>query len=440
MKLKFEYQFVIIYIILGGLWILSTDWILLSIIDDINVLSEIQTYKGWFYVTISALIFFLIIRSHLLKVRKAEQTVRESERLKTAFLQNISHEVRTPLNGIMGFSSLFSEDSSLSHEKVVLYSSIIYKNSLQLLSTINNVLDISLMESGQIKPNDEVFDLNTLMLDIKAKHSGDLNKETRFVLETPKNLSSLTIESDRNLIKQVLDNLVNNAIKFTHDGQVTFGYEKGESEIVFYVKDTGIGISTKYHKAIFENFSQADYGNSTLYGGTGLGLAICKSLVKILKGELRMQSEECKGSEFFVKIPCKITEYNIAKNEQTLVIPTNTTVLIVEDDQSNQDYLGELFKSQTVNTLYAGNGKEAIQLCAENPAISIVLMDLKMPVMDGIQATREIRQNFPEMPIIVQTAFALNRDKERAMKAGASGFIAKPYTKEDLFALMVKHL
>lgn len=439
MKLKFEYRFLIIYLIIGGLWILSTDWILKTLIQDIDYLSSVQTYKGGFYVLVTAAVFFVIIQQHLLKLRKAKNIAKESERLKTAFLQNISHEVRTPLNSIMGFSGLLADDMVASPEKIKDYTKIIFRNSTQLLSTINNVLEISLIESGHLQLVEERFDVNALMRELYETHQEDVQENVRIWLEVNHSDKRLEIFTDLHKLRQILENLLSNAVKFTHQGNIHFGYELKPDHIVFFVKDSGIGISQDFLNSIFDTFSQVDKGSKIPYGGTGLGLAIVKALVGMLKGDIGVKSTENIGSEFYVSLPIKPIK-SMEESSYAVNVPLNLKALIVEDDPTSTMYLEEVLSEMNISVNAVKNGKKAIEFCINECPVDIIFMDLKMPVMDGIAATKLIRQKNKTVPIIVQTAFALEEDKRRAMDAGADDFITKPYSSEEIKAIIRKNL
>ncbi|HPV56110.1 MAG TPA: histidine kinase dimerization/phospho-acceptor domain-containing protein, partial [Tenuifilaceae bacterium] len=266
-KLKFEYQIVIIYLLLGGLWILFSDKLIHAFINDTDILTQAQTYKGWFYVAITAIIFYVYLKKHLIKIRNAEFKAKESDKLKTAFLQNISHEIRTPMNGIIGFAQLLNRDNLTEQQKQT-YVNIIISSSNQLLNIVNDVLDISLIESGNITANLESVNLNSMLDELYQSFSPSVKQNVTFkvVKELPNN--KCIIITDKTKLRQVLNNLTNNAIKFTKNGHITVGYALKGDEIEFYVQDSGIGIEPILQEKIFDRFTQAEVEITRQYGGT----------------------------------------------------------------------------------------------------------------------------------------------------------------------------
>ena len=301
-KWKFEYRSIAGYIIIGGFWIVFSDRILNYFIRDPDLLTRIQTFKGWFYVIVTALLFYSLLKSHLAKLRNAEQKAIDSDRLKTAFLQNISHEIRTPMNSIVGFSELLKDDKMAEKEKAD-YLEMIAKSSDQLLNIVNAVLDISLIETGNISVNKSRTRLNNLLDDLYLSYKPSVKDGISFSLTKglPDQLSIILTDAIK--VRQILDNLLDNAIKFTEKGQIRFGYSLTGDELEFYIEDTGIGIDPDFHDKIFERFRKVDQDTIKLYEGVGLGLAICKGNIDLLKGRIWLESEQGKGSRFFFTIP-----------------------------------------------------------------------------------------------------------------------------------------
>jgi signal transduction histidine kinase len=441
-KLKFEYRITAGYVIVGGLWIVFSDKLLGYLIRDPDTLTRIQTYKGWFYVIITAFLFYSLLKSHLVKIRNAEQKAIESDRLKTAFLQNISHEIRTPMNSIVGFSELLKESNTIEAERIQ-YVDMISKSSDQLLNIVNEVLDISLIETGNISLSRKKVSLNMLMDEVYSAFKPSINDSISFSVSKGMPDEPMLILTDIIKVRQVLNNLLSNAIKFTEKGEISFGYTLLNDKIKFTVEDTGIGIDADFHNKIFERFRKVGTESIKLYEGVGLGLAICKGNVDLLKGSIWLESEPGIGSKFFFTIPYEPADVN---ESNTVVKPAsnrnidNLTILVAEDDEINWLYIKEIFRGTGADVLRAVNGKEAVDECRNNNRISIVLIDIKMPVMNGYEAIKKIREFRPDLPIIAQTAFALSNEMLKAFNAGSNDYISKPFKKEQLLAVVAKHI
>ena len=304
LKFKFEFKFLIAYLLIGGLWILSSDWFVQNLFTDVDILTTAQTYKGWFYVLITGILFYVLLNKHLIKIRKAEKKARESDFLKTAFLQNISHEIRTPMNAIVGFSDLLQEDN-VSREKQEKYLKILANSSDQLLKVVNDVLDVSMIETDNVKVNLTDFSLRELFSQIQSNHTTIAKESVPIKYKNTLFENDYLVYSDKIRIEQVLDNLISNAIKFTFEGAISFGCEIKEDKLLFFVKDSGIGIDSENQEKIFDRFHRAEVETTKTIGGTGLGLAICKGNVDLLGGEIWVDSELGKGSEFYFTIPCR---------------------------------------------------------------------------------------------------------------------------------------
>ncbi|HEX7494098.1 MAG TPA: ATP-binding protein [Bacteroidales bacterium] len=441
-KLKFEYRIIAGYIVVGGLWILFSDKVLNYLIRDPDIMTRIQTFKGWFYVLITALLFYSLLKSHLIKIRNAEQKAIDSDRLKTAFLQNISHEIRTPMNSIVGFSQLL-KDKVTSDTVKAKYLEMIARSSNQLLNIVNEVLDISLIETGNTNINKKRVDLNNLLEELSLSYEPLINDEISFTLLKGLSDQSGIILTDDVKLRQILNNLINNAIKFTEKGYIKFGYSLVNNELEFFIEDSGIGIDPDFHDKIFERFRKADTDNLKLYEGVGLGLSICKGNIDLLKGKIWIESEPGKGSKFFFTIPyepvseAEIIRINSTESRKNL---DKLTILVAEDDEINFLYIKEIFRGSGAEILHAANGKEAIEICKNNNNIGMLLIDIKMPVMNGYDAIKQIRELRPYLPIIAQTAFALSNDMLKAFNAGSNDYISKPFKKEQLLALVTKYL
>lgn len=378
----------------------------------------------------------------------AKEKAEENDRLKTEFLHNMSHEIRTPMNGIMGFSSLL-EDPDISDEKQKQYIKFITNSSNQLLRIIDDILEISQLETKQVKANKEQICLNDLLLDLFSIF--DLKaKEIKVPLYINKSLSDKQsmIYTDGVKLNKILSNLLGNALKFTSAGFVEIGYQLKNGIIEMYVKDTGIGIHPEKQEIIFERFSQEEKELSKVYGGLGLGLSIAKENVELLGGKITLKSEKGKGSTFYVTIPYipaypdEVTGKLDDDKKQTLTGDQLYTILIAEDEEVNYLYLEALFRIINLNTrlVHAKNGQEAVEICKNNEQINIVLMDIKMPVMNGYEATKQIKEFRPDLPIVAQTAYSTTEDKDKAKSAGCDDFISKPIRKETLNQIIARYL
>lgn len=361
----------------------------------------------------------------------------ESDRLKTAFLQNISHEIRTPLNAIMGFSELLNESYD-DREKLEKFSSIILNRSSDLLEIINEILDIAKIESGQLTLNVEecninkVFDsINSFFIDQKKFFT---KKHIRLSFEP----ANLLVYADCVKLKQVLINLIGNAFKFTDKGSITVGCKLDENkDLSFYVRDTGIGIPADKQELIFDRFTQVNSDTSRLYGGTGLGLPIVRGLVGLMNGKIWLESKENEGSTFYFSIPVQMVKKDGLKTK----IPVRPlffndargTLLIVEDDDFNAELLLEMLKNTGLSIIHCKLGREAIQI-ATDKKVDIILMDIRLPDIEGYEATREIKKRKPSVKIIAQTAYAAASDEEKALKAGCDDYISKPIKRELLLS------
>ncbi len=377
------------------------------------------------------------------EIIKAKERAEESDRLKTEFINNMSHEIRTPMNGILGFSELLS-NPDLTHEKQRNYISIIQNSGKQLMRIIDDILEISKLGTKQVKAINEEICLNDLLLelfsifDIKAK-------ENKTPLYLKKGLSDeeSTIYTDRSKLNKILSNLLENALKFTNTGSIEFGYELKQNKIEIFVKDTGIGIKPEKQAYIFERFSQEEKKVSEHAGGLGLGLSIAKENAELLGGTITLESEKGKGSTFFITIP-----YNPARKKEELKIKKRNmktkkqnTILIVEDEEVNFIYIETLLEYFETNmiVLHASDGKQAVDLCKERSDIDFILMDLKMPVMNGYEATKKIKKIRPNTPIIAQTAYSTPEEKQKALSAGCDDFISKPISKEIFSKIIDKY-
>jgi CheY-like chemotaxis protein len=342
------------------------------------------------------------------------------------------------MNGIIGFSGLL-KSNDLTESKKYQYLEIITKSSEQLLKIVNEVMDISLIETGGIKLHESKVCLNSLLDDIQLSITATLRKELTFSVQKGLSDSESMIITDEGKFSQILNNLIGNAIKFTPDGEIKIGYVLKGNELEFYVKDSGIGIDPVIQERIFERFFQADHSTSRIYSGIGLGLAICKGNIELLNGRIWLKSELNKGSVFYFTIPYKpVNQPDKVQDagKEEMLNPIALTILVVEDEKTNYLYIKEIFEGTDIKIHHAENGKEAVEMCRKYNSIDLILMDLKMPVMNGFEATKKIRELFPWIPIIAQTAFSMPGEKEKALQAGCDDFISKPFKKEQILSII----
>jgi signal transduction histidine kinase len=375
---------------------------------------------------------------------QAKEKAEESDRLKSAFLATMSHELRTPLNAIIGFSSLI--DESYNVIEILDYLKIINQSGNHLLGIINDMFHLSVLEAGEININRSYFKPALLFLEVMDIIGSELNTHNKphlkLVYNSVPDLDQIEIFSDYQKIEQVLMIFLKNSIKFTDEGFIEYGFYLTDKDIVFYVKDSGVGIAPEKLNVIFEKFRQADETSTRTFGGIGIGLTIARELVNILKGSIFVESTLSAGSNFGFSI--SRTEAQVKGVKTTKVTGSDLfegkRVLVAEDEESNFLLLDSSLKTTGVTIFRAYNGKEAVDFVHRNPAIDLILMDLKMPVLDGFIATTEIRKAFPQIPIIAQTAYAMVGDRAKAIQAGCDDYISKPIRRDALIALMKKYI
>lgn len=379
------------------------------------------------------------------KLRTDKLRAEEADKLKSVFLANMSHEIRTPMNAIVGFGQLL-ENGNLSEKERKQFIQIINSQGEYLLSLINDIIDISKIEARAIDLREEFCDINYLLDDLEKffifNRTNDVN-----IIRSEKGIDfNPLITTDATRLRQILNNLIGNAVKFTEKGYVEFGVElMGNHELRFYVKDTGIGIRNSAIDKIFDRFYQVDASGEERSGkGTGLGLAITKALVELFGGRIWAESEEYVGSTFYFTIPYHpieaTPEYIKISPEKYQGIFKDRKILIVEDIESNYLFVAHALEDTGAVVHWARNGKEAIEKLKNDGDISAILMDLSMPVLDGFETTRKIRQMNKSIPIIAQTAHALEGDKNKALDAGCDDYITKPIIIENLINILNMHL
>ena len=374
---------------------------------------------------------------------QAKEKAEESDKLKSAFLANMSHEIRTPMNGIIGFANLLN-DPDLSFSTRAEYINVINNNSKNLLHLIEDIIDIAKIEAGQLSIKKSAFNLNKLLDDVYAMFNKlmekSANKNVELKIKLPKN-DDPVIFTDEHRLRQILANLLSNAVKFTETGYIEFGYKiTKENFYEFQVKDTGVGINPDKTGLVFDRFRQVDGSPTRKHGGTGLGLAICKNLVKLLGGNIWVNSEPEKGSTFYFTIPLhhdktiKVSSTLTVNEEITTDISfKGYTILIAEDELINYTYLELLLKKNGATLIHASNGKEALEVITQDPTVDLVLMDIKMPMMNGYEATKLIKIQRPALPVIAQTAYAMEEERKKCLDCGCDDYISKPIEPSVLF-------
>jgi signal transduction histidine kinase len=370
----------------------------------------------------------------------ARDKAEESDRLKTAFIQNISHEIRTPMNGIVGFIELLQQPG-IDYDKKAEYVAIINSCTHQLASLVNDYIDISKIESGNIVFNASDFDVSVIVNELKKSFTKSaIEKGLGFTVLN--DVGKCYISSDRDKIKQALENLVSNAIKFTLKGNVVVNISKSDNKLVFSVFDSGIGVKDSDKGIIFRRFRQAETGPSRSYGGSGLGLAISKGIVEFMGGKIWFESEEGVGSTFAFDVPVKflVTSAEINEEPDGKLFTKKLKIIITEDDEISYLYIKELMAGTGCILIWAKNGTEAVEIIKITDGIDIVLMDLNMPVMNGYAATKKIKELKPEIPVVAITAFPHQLESEKVSGVIFDSYVIKPVEKDDLLVKISKVL
>jgi len=385
----------------------------------------------------------------------AKEKAEESDKLKSAFLANMSHEIRTPMNGILGFSELL-KTPHLSDDEQQKYIRVIEKSGNRMLNIINDIVDISKIEAGLIDVNFNESNINEQIEYIYTFFKPEVEgKGMQLFFKNGLPTKQATIKTDREKVFAILTNLVKNAIKYSNEGSIEFGYvlktggegaeQSKKAELEFFIKDTGIGVPNDRQSAIFERFIQADILDKMARQGAGLGLSITKSYIEMLGGQIWLESEEGVGSTFYFTLPYTMeleVKNSIKDIEVTYYMENqvkNLKILIAEDDEVSSELLSAIVSEISHEIIKARTGTEAVEICRNNPDIDLILMDIQMPEMNGIEATRQIKKFNKDVIIIAQTAFGLIGDREKSLDAGCNDYITKPINKLKLESLIEKY-
>ncbi|MBN2891404.1 MAG: response regulator [Bacteroidales bacterium] len=387
------------------------------------------------------------IEERTIELKSAKEKAEESDRLKTAFLQNMSHEIRTPLNAICGFSGMLNMPK-ITDEKRDTFVSIIQNSSNQLLSIVTDILTISSLETKQEKLNISKVNINEIIVDLLTIFKTQAqNKNISLYSKQQLNDKQSEIYTDKTKITQILSNLLSNALKFTHEGFIEFGYTILETrhgvsqhhDLQFYLKDTGIGIKPELHEKIFERFRQADKSIQMNFGGTGLGLSISKGFAELLGGKIWVESEPEKGSTFYFTIPYEPVNEIDKTTSPTKQNENFRTVLVAEDEEYNFLFIEELLIDLDLKLIHAKDGQETVEIFKTNPKIDLILMDIKMPIMNGHEAAKIIKKLKPDLPIIAQSAYALEHERAKFEEI-FDDYLTKPINEKDLIEIVTKYI
>lgn len=370
------------------------------------------------------------------EVRKAQRFVDEADMLKSNFLANMSHEIRTPMNGILGFAQIL-QSVEVDREMQLRYLDIITHNGAMLVNLIDDIMDLSKIEAGQLAINkhnvnleDLFFELYTFYNEVKFKQEKE-HITIRLLNLNDDEISEFHTDGSR--IRQVLSNLISNALKFTEKGIVEFGYinNKEERMLQFFVRDTGIGIPSEKLDIIFDRFRQVEEGSTRRYGGTGIGLYISKNIIDLLGGKMWVESKIGEGSKFYFNLPYEAVQQD--DFNKSVFIPSKKVYdwkgrvfVIAEDIETNYFFIKSVLAETQATLHWARNGEEVVRICNEVDSIDVVLMDIQMPKLNGYEATTQIKASKPGIRIIAQTAYALPNDNLRCLEAGCDDYISKP--------------
>lgn len=439
----------LIYFLFIRKWVNNPLNLIRKILENNNTkaINSLVQYKGEFgYIGK----LFKNNKEHEKLLKKAKLKAEQNDKLKSVFLANLSHEIRTPMNAILGFTNLLKNDR-LNSEETKEYLETIEKSGNNLVLIINDLIEMSKIDAKQITPNYTSVDLNKCLDEIHEtlKITIPSEKKIAFIFEKDPLNNKIYVTIDETKVKQILVNLINNAIKYTDKGAISFGFEihYEQKEIHFFVKDTGYGISPEDQVLIFDRFKRIDNDYTTKSSGLGLGLSITKAYLDMMHGSIRLTSSIGNGSTFYFSIPLELaTKKPKNKNKETLSIITSSItshkrILIAEDDEINYLLLTKMFSPyKNLELIRAKNGKEAVDIFTNDNSFDLILLDIKMPIMNGFEAFEHINKTKAGIPIIAQTAFSSGDDIKMITKTGFTDYILKPINREKLFELMNKYL
>lgn len=381
-------------------------------------------------------------KKFLNELLEAKLKAEESDRLKSAFLATMNHELRTPLNHVLGFSSMIpdmTDDNSIKE-----FAGLIHESGSNLLNIIEDIFDLAMIEQSEIKIREDVVFIRDIYIELKKQLHEFLSESNKgdyiqLHYKIDSSIATRQIITDKTKVIQVMSNIIKNSVKYTHNGVISLSLMLTEdNHLSITVKDTGIGLPKDKLEIIFEFFRQVDDSHTRKYEGVGIGLAISQQIANAMGGTIKVESELDMGSEFTFSCPITIIEENMINPEKentSFTVPdlSGKNILIVEDDTIGMGMIVNLLKPSKCKIINAVNGQEAVEAIKINPDIDIILMDLKMPVMDGFDATRAIRKEFSDLPIIALTAYSLQKDKKKALNAGCNEIFTKPINKEIIF-------
>lgn len=386
-------------------------------------------------------------KSTIKELKESKEKAEESDKLKSAFLANMSHEIRTPMNSIIGFSNLLNQTGLEEHLRE-LYVHRIISNSELLLTLISDIIDLAKIESGQLTIVNGKIRVSDLIKEMEQYALDELERlqKKRIEIVTSLGSSDYEMETDVVRIAQVMKNLINNAIKFTHAGKVEIGCMKGDTEetLRFYVRDTGIGISPEHFDVIFDQFRQIDGSNTRKFGGTGLGLAICKNLLQLMGGKIWVESEAGSGAFFQVELPISAKDSELLLQREVTRVPVRDlsehriSILAVDDEPDTLELYHAMLTQMGHEVSVAETGYEALRILEQYPLPDLVLMDIQMPVMSGTDTLKIIRERYPELWVVAQSAHALTGDRDRFLGEGYDDYLPKPFTTVQLEKVIYK--
>lgn len=392
---------------------------------------------------------FIVQAQDITHLKDALRKAVVADHLKSTFLQNLSHEVRTPANAIIGFFELMKDPASSMEDKME-YIDMIRTGVEQFIFILNNIVDISKIETHQLPVKKEYIDITSLLQELyttsKVKYHADNLPGIEFSFFMTETTAPVFIEGDLMRLKQAIGFLLDNAFKFTKFGSITLGcHVRPEKEVILFVKDTGIGISMEKQEYILNKFRQGDESNTRQYGGLGLGLTLAREFITLQGGRLWLQSEPDQGTSVYCSFPCKEKKILFKDDWNGSSLSENNdlsgkTILVAEDTDNNFTVLERFLNKVNARVIRARNGLEAIEICHRDYTIDLVLMDLQMPIVNGYEATREILNFRPKLPIIAQTAYSLDFDERHALEAGFVAYLTKPLDISKLFTEIGKHI